>query len=230
MKQKQVPPPDSATSDAIERAAFHTLSLDQDSGRATPKAAASADLKAILKQFDQPIAADPKLAAITTKYQAQVDALAKTIQQNFAGIIAVKKKAYESVAKLTALIRELDAHVREDQRAPTVPEIRARQHLISERARIISEFQQKTGQERDFFYAVHREVLTAFQQQLQSGRIAQVPYVTEKLDQIAALLERGETVFLHGDTGAGKTEVAKIAARLYSGKEPLVVRGYPGMA
>ncbi len=230
MRTKNVSPSDPTLNEAIERAAFHKLSSSTSSKGATPKTKASSGLSALLEQFDQPVAADPTLVAVARKYQAQVDALAKTIQRNFAGIIAIKKTADESVAKYTTLIKELDAHVREEQRAPTVAEIRARAFLCSERERIAAEFQQRTGQERDFFYAVHREVLKAFGQQLQTGRIAEVPYVTSQLDKITALLERGETVFLHGDTGAGKTEVAKIAARVFSGKEPLVVRGYPGMA
>ena len=48
--------------------------------------------------------------------------------------------------------------------------------------------------------------------------------------KVLAGLELGETVFIHGDTGGGKTEIARVAAKRYSGKDPVVVRGYPKMA
>jgi thymidine kinase len=44
------------------------------------------------------------------------------------------------------------------------------------------------------------------------------------------LLAKGKVVFVSGETGIGKTEVARIAARKFSGQDPLVVRGYAGMS
>ena len=65
---------------------------------------------------------------------------------------------------------------------------------------------------------------------LESGRIVKVPYVNNLIKSIHESLNIANSATLHGHTGLGKTEIAKIAGREYSnGREALVVRCYQNM-
>jgi MoxR-like ATPase len=57
-----------------------------------------------------------------------------------------------------------------------------------------------------------REMKRAFDEH---GRILETPYVKQKLERIRQLVQDGRPVFIHGDLGAGKTELAKHAARKF---------------
>lgn len=70
----------------------------------------------------------------------------------------------------------------------------------------------------------------ALRRDYKRGRIIQTPYVKDKILEVTALLATGKVVFIAGETGVGKTEAAKIAAKLHSGLEPEVVSGYAGMS
>lgn len=79
------------------------------------------------------------------------------------------------------------------------------------------------------FLAAHSADLNSYKRQYQRGRIIQVPYVKEKKAEIADHLRKARMVFVSGETGTGKTEVARIVAQEVSGHDALVVRGYAGM-
>lgn len=64
---------------------------------------------------------------------------------------------------------------------------------------------------------------------LSLGRLAQTEYVSDKLDEIVDRLKSGNVVLIHGETGTGKTEIAKLAALKLTNKPAIVVRGYQGM-
>lgn len=68
--------------------------------------------------------------------------------------------------------------------------------------------------------------LRALRRQYERGRIIQTEYVQDKKSEIIDALKKSRMCFISGDTGTGKTEVARLAAREVSGKEELVVRGY----
>ena len=80
------------------------------------------------------------------------------------------------------------------------------------------------------FLAAHVADLRAYRRQYDRGRIIKTPYVKEKIGEITDELYKGHVVFISGETGIGKTEVARIAAKSFSKAEPLLVRGYAGMS
>ncbi|NDF15926.1 hypothetical protein EB061_11500, partial [bacterium] len=79
------------------------------------------------------------------------------------------------------------------------------------------------------FMAAHVADLRAYRRQYTRGRIVETPYVREKKGEILQALGSARMCFISGETGTGKTEVARIVAREFSGKEELVVRGYAGI-
>lgn len=79
------------------------------------------------------------------------------------------------------------------------------------------------------FMAAHVADLRSYRRQYSRGRIIQTPYVQEKKAEILQGLQGSRMCFISGETGTGKTEVARIVAREFSGRDELVVRGYAGM-
>lgn len=80
-------------------------------------------------------------------------------------------------------------------------------------------------------YQIHNtQRLNRYIEQLGEGRIVTTDYVQRTLDKVVSELATGAVVTLYGDTGAGKTEVAKIAAQQFSGKPPVLVRCAKDMA
>lgn len=113
---------------------------------------------------------------------------------------------------------------------------------LSENARydIVSQLRQNITNKREelenvslkspeHFFVIKGAEVRKWVRQLQSGRIARTEYVDEKVAEVSSALTRGQIVFLYGETGAGKTEVSRLAAREVTGRQPLVVRGYSGM-
>jgi MoxR-like ATPase len=82
----------------------------------------------------------------------------------------------------------------------------------------------------DAHLAAHVADLRKLRRDYDRGRIVKVPYVADKIKEITECLAAGNVVFMSGETGIGKTEVAKLAATAFSGQEPLLVRGYAGMS
>lgn len=80
------------------------------------------------------------------------------------------------------------------------------------------------------FLAARVADLRTLRRDYDRGRIVKVPYVQEKISEMTELLAKGKVVFVSGETGIGKTEVARIASRRFCGQDPLVVRGYAGMS
>lgn len=87
----------------------------------------------------------------------------------------------------------------------------------------------------DGFYHLHGRTVEAYAQQISSDRIVRTPYVAQQIEGILKNLAHNQITLVHGDTGSGKTEIAKLAAREHTerhtgkGLEPIVLRGYPGM-
>jgi MoxR-like ATPase len=46
-----------------------------------------------------------------------------------------------------------------------------------------------------------------------NGRIVETPYVLGKIDRVTSLIEKGRPVFIHGELGSGKTELARHMSR-----------------
>lgn len=57
----------------------------------------------------------------------------------------------------------------------------------------------------------------------ESGHIAEVPLVHEQLEEVANRLVDGKAMLLYGPTGTGKTSLARLAAKRFTGKEAEMV-------
>lgn len=64
-----------------------------------------------------------------------------------------------------------------------------------------------------YLYALGRQLKEAKELFDMSGRIVETPYVKTKMAHIQKILEQSRPVFIHGELGTGKTELAKHLAR-----------------
>jgi MoxR-like ATPase len=90
------------------------------------------------------------------------------------------------------------------------------------------------------FYALNLLKLRNYTRQIRKGRLVETPYVEKTIKNQLNNLDLGQTAFIYGDTGSGKTEVARIIAKRYYERfetdpekrmnyQPIILRGYPGM-
>jgi hypothetical protein len=168
---------------------------------------------------------------IAKEHHEQLDTLVKVIEANRHQILTIKQETDKQILQSTALLDELRDYVQTQNRAMNAAELIVYGNISKKIEQLQNDFQNTTGQDRDFFYVVHAEILKAYGQQLREGRIVEVPQVQEVINKdILPILRNGDAVELHGDTGAGKTEIARVAAKIFSdGKDPIVVRCYPAM-
>lgn len=208
----------------IEQEAYKLLCPPQ----ATDLGSYSPELRQFLANLDTSAgAAGTELAP---EFREERDDLAQLIRENWASIFTIKKAMEEAIAQKQAHICEIQGRALEEKRAMTILEIRACEALRKECAELKTKFLEETGQNRDYYYALRAYELKILGEQVRTERIAQVPYVVETIKDIVEQLHLRETVFLYGHTGAGKTEVARRAARKFSGKDPILVRCYPNMS
>jgi MoxR-like ATPase len=89
-----------------------------------------------------------------------------------------------------------------------------------------------TGSSIEAYYYLHAMDLIEMSRDYREsgGRLVYAPFVVETMDELSDRLENGRVAFLHGETGTGKTEIAREAARRYTGgKEPELVRCHNDM-
>jgi MoxR-like ATPase len=135
---------------------------------------------------------------------------------------------------------ELAHSVAHERRSYTRSEIVRRDELLRQRETCLEEKTSILTRDPDAFLAYHGQSFNRYGEQLRAGKLVQTPYVDEKLQELLTALRRNYYTLLHGDTGSGKTELAKLAGRILSkeihrdnppgGKhEPLLIRCYRGM-
>lgn len=146
----------------------------------------------------------------------------------------------ERLALIERTFLDLAHLVAQDRRPYTRSEIARRDELLRQRQATIHEKDAILARDPDAFAAYHGQDFNRYAEQLRTGKLVQTPYVTEKLHELLTSLRRNYYSLLHGDTGSGKTELAKLAGRIFSqeihrnnppgGKhEPILVRCYRGM-
>lgn len=79
------------------------------------------------------------------------------------------------------------------------------------------------------YLAINTHRLGQMYDKLQAGRIVEVPAVRAVIDEGKENLFSTGSITLHGETGGGKTELARIIALEATGQEALVVRCFKGM-
>lgn len=137
---------------------------------------------------------------------------------------------------LNSLALDINQHRRPYTRA----EMETRNRLLDLRENAEKQHVSLLRSDADVFYSYHAQEIGRYLAQLDQGKLVETPYVREKLDQVMTCLQRSYYVLLHGDTGSGKTELAKLAARRFSreihgetppgGKhEAILLRCYRGM-
>lgn len=128
------------------------------------------------------------------------------------------------------LLQALQERIKKAKRKPEWREMMLAQKLRAEIAGATSTEQLLYDDNPDAFFALHLQDLLAEARELRNGgRLVETTYVKEKAAQLQEYLQQGRVVILHGETGTGKTELAKLIGRRYAGQEPLLVRGYPTM-
>jgi MoxR-like ATPase len=161
-----------------------------------------------------------------------------------------REREATGLTKLTALdqsIKQLDKDflqlaekVSRDRRPYTRAELAQREDLLREKSNAEIEKTSTLAVDADAFMAYHGHAFNRYAEELRTGKLVQTPYVTDKLNQLLTTLRRNYYSLLHGDTGSGKTEVAKLAGRIFSKEihsnnppggshEPLLIRCYRGM-
>lgn len=75
------------------------------------------------------------------------------------------------------------------------------------------EIKELTNENPESFYATHIQEIKKHKQKLEAGKLVEVPYVRDKLDDIIKNMKIGSPVFLHGHLGSGKSFSAYAAAK-----------------
>lgn len=144
------------------------------------------------------------------------------------------REGLEARARCSVLVTRLKAleeEVLRDKSLEAAPGTRDKM-LIGIRERILTARQEYADELKispEKFMAAHVADLRKYHRQYEGGRIVQTEYVQEKLVEIGEALGTSRMCFISGETGTGKTEAARIAARNFSGKKELVIRGYAGI-
>lgn len=137
-------------------------------------------------------------------------------------------RAHRSVQN--ARINLSEKEILKDTTVPQATRDRLLGQLDEARQDIAREYSKALQSSPEAFMAAHSADLNAYRRQYERGRIVQTLYVKDKINEMVPHLRNTRLCFISGETGTGKTEVARIVAREVTGKPPLVVRGYAGMS
>jgi len=143
------------------------------------------------------------------------------------GVNGLKARAQHSVM-LTEL-RALERQVQRDKNIPPITKDQMLAQIGEKLSEAHGEYEAALQSSPESFMAARVADLRRYHRQYTRGRIVQTPYVEEKKAEILNALEGSRMCFISGETGTGKTEVARIVARELTGKEELVIRGYAGI-
>lgn len=201
----------------------------------THSAAATRDrvYKPAPSSYDEPFAkfgmAMPKLSSLSQPLgplTPEAEALRDLQQKDAFGGLQARARHSRLVSKLKTLRREIvaDPKVAEGTKAEMLGAIKNRLESASK------EYRDALQKSPEVFMAAHAADLRAYRRQYVLGRIIRTPYVEGKKAEILQGLQGSRMCFISGETGTGKTEVARIVAREFNnGREEIVVRGYAGM-
>ena len=179
MKSARVVTAESPAYILLERAAYSRLyPLTTASAAVDTKSSLGASLPAELRaeligKLTQCNASVPTLESsiLSAKHAEQVDQFLSVVQKNLVSIFTVKEAAEKRVEQIDTMLKVLRDHCRDENRPMALAEIKVRQFFLEERERLKEDLIQKSGQDRDFYYAVHGEVLSSYASQLREGRI-----------------------------------------------------------
>lgn len=138
------------------------------------------------------------------------------------------REALRQYDALTDRISEARHYLNEDK--PAIADRRYVDQVAKDLPQFEAERDAIPANDPDAYTAIYLRQLYSYINALNRGeRIVPIPYVEEKKEEIHRALNQRNIAFVHGETGAGKTEVCRVIARERSGMDPIVLRGFPGM-
>jgi Pentapeptide repeats (9 copies)/AAA domain (dynein-related subfamily) len=89
-------------------------------------------------------------------------------------------------------------------------------------ARLRNRLNSLVAQDPDYALAVQKDRFLGYIDSVDAGEVVRTPTVEKTIENLLKKLQAGN-VFVHGVFGTGKTSVAVEAAKLYSGKDPILL-------
>jgi MoxR-like ATPase len=162
---------------------------------------------------------------------AKLEAMQELIDKNVTEALSEKTRLEEQIGTDVELLEWVNKKMRREKRDPSGGELEAAARVRTRMEACREAIENLPETNPDAFYAIHMQEMVENSREFhEGGRLIETAYVKRKAAILRERLGQGKVVFLHGDTGTGKTEIARAVAAKYSGKEPELVRGYPGMS
>lgn len=179
----------------------------------------------LLSQFDATLKAPEakRPRALTTNEQKLQDLQIADVKEALHSSIAIDRQLKLMRDAVADLLHPKNGRAADLGTLRIVSALRDREEELQSQRRALGE------KNPEAFFAIHARELRQYKRQIERGRIVETPFVEKQINKIEDGLRCGSVVFVHGHTGTGKTEISKIAAARYGGKEPIVLRGYAGM-
>lgn len=132
----------------------------------------------------------------------------------------------QEIERIIENMRKVDKSLKEVQeRLPTTRPPTLLQTIIEKRKKIV-ELKRKSP---EIFVGISLLELREYKKRLDNNEIVITPWIEAKIYEIIDHLLIGRAVFLYGETGSGKTEVAKHIAQMINPKGYELIRGYKFM-
>lgn len=145
-----------------------------------------------------------------------------------ADTLATLKALSEGVLKKLKIDDARKALLKTDN-LPEEGRVEALKKLRDAEKEITEKIEEVAESSPEAYLAITTRTLRQYVTQFHRGRIVETAQVQEGIEQLVDDLSKAKIPFIYGETGTGKTELARIAAKRFSDKDPLVVRGYAGM-
>ena len=201
--------------------------LEQASSQQTKERFSGTPSPAVQQELDKLGLKLPTLAKVALPTLNKEDLALRELQARD-GLRGLQARARCNI-KLSQL-EQAHQRVLADKETPPATKQNVFGQIVEAKAAARDAYQKDIAASPESFLAARVADMRALRRDYDRGRIVKVPYVQEKITEMTELLAKGKVVFVSGETGIGKTEVARIASRKFCGQDPLVVRGYAGMS
>jgi len=75
------------------------------------------------------------------------------------------------------------------------------------------------------YFGLHLKQIKEYKKELENGKIVETAYPEEKAEEIVKYFLAGQPVFIYGELGGGKSEIAMHVAEKYLKKDPFIISG-----
>jgi len=156
----------------------------------------------------------------------EADALYQMRRENVYAALRVYLRAQKEIVELTELRNKMVRSIKERKGYTHATEKETT--TLEEISNLIESEEEKikiTQETPDGYYAIHYAELKEYREALDNGRLVETASVKKSVQEVLNSIEQGQPVFIQGDLGSGKTELAYHVSRTYLGKEPLIISG-----